>query len=422
MEDALDQANAIWSSILNADQMKALGLSKEGGRQAKRHKPENKDHSRKGNKPANKPSYDDLVAMVARLALRTEESLQQLLQDHQFILHLQPGQGSMLPLMLATTQSWHNSSKDTPLRHQLVVLLISTLEERLTNLSKATPKDQMWIECQQLNLIDSEGNMPYLRWDPLARTLKPTKDATLKLDEGTSCSAEHPSLGPRPHNDHSFSWTEQAFRVDGPSHPIFMDDIEPQSGRDLERSQTSLLSCHLAVGEDLHSTTRNREEQSGQEHPSTGRQRTVRILMNPGNICFANAFVVCQAWVTILAGAMDPTWWPLGGFELFRSVTTASVLPLNLLIFQPFLWLLIDGWTITDMDRQQDVAEFAHWFLMRTQPLFVNCEWVARFLRDGLENDPSVRHEQGHRFGLISLHINPQHDTCSLQNLIDSLA
>jgi len=141
--------------------------------------------------------------------------------------------------------------------------------------------------------------------------------------------------------------------------------------------------------------------------------------MNPGNICFANAFVVCQAWVTILAGAMDPTWWPLGGFELFRSVTTASVLPLNLLIFQPFLWLLTDGWTITNMDRQQDVAEFAHWFLMRTKPLFVNCEWVARFLRDGLENEPSVRHEQGHRFGLISLHINPQLDTCSLQHLIE---
>jgi hypothetical protein len=109
----------------------------------------------------------------------------------------------------------------------------------------------------------------------------------------------------------------------------------------------------------------------------------------------------------------------MGGFELFRSVTTASVLPLNLLIFQPFLWLLTDGWTITDMDRQQDVAEFAHWFLLRTKPLFVNCEWVARFLRDGLENDPSVRHEQGHRFGLISLHINPQLDTCSLQHLIE---
>ena len=194
---------------------------------------------------------------------------------------------------------------------------------------------------------------------------------------------------------------------------------EDGRGQDLARNQTSLLSCHLAVGEDLNPTTRNREEQPGQEHPSPERQRIVRILMNPGNICFANAFVVCQAWVTILAGALDPMWRPMGGFEFFRSVTTASVLPLNLLIFQPFLWLLTDGWTITDMDRQQDVAEFAHWFLMRTKPLFVNCEWVARFLRDGLEDEPSVRHEQGHRFGLISLHINPQLDTCSLQHLIE---
>jgi hypothetical protein len=130
-----------------------------------------------------KPTYDELVAMVARLALRTEDSLQQLLQDHQFILHLQPGQGSALPLMLAATQSWHQGSRDTPLRHHLVVVLISTLEERLTNLSKATPKDPQWIECQKLNLIDSDGNMPYLRWDASARSLRPTKDATLKLEE-----------------------------------------------------------------------------------------------------------------------------------------------------------------------------------------------------------------------------------------------
>ena len=182
MEDALDQANAIWSSILSTEQMKALGLGVDGGRQAKRPKTDNKDMGRKGPRQT-KPTYEELVAMVARLALRTEDSLQQLLQDHQFILHLQPGQGSALPLMLAATQSWHQGSRDTPLRHHLVVVLISTLEERLTNLSKATPKDPQWIECQKLNLIDSDGNMPYLRWDASARSLRPTKDATLKLEE-----------------------------------------------------------------------------------------------------------------------------------------------------------------------------------------------------------------------------------------------
>lgn len=143
--------------------------------------------------------------------------------------------------------------------------------------------------------------------------------------------------------------------------------------------------------------------------------------MNPGNICFANALVICLAWATLLAGTLDTTWWPVGGFELFRSITAISGLPLNLLSFQPFLWLLDDGWTIADMDRQQDVADFAHWFLQRTRPLFVNCEWVARFLRDGLENDPSVVHEQGRPHGLIQLPIfDPLAPTCSLQNLIDS--
>jgi hypothetical protein len=182
MEEALDQANAIWSSILSEDQMKALGLGSEGNRQAKRPKTENKELGKKGPRHS-KPSYDELVTMVARLALRTEDSLQQLLQEHQFILHLQPGQGSVIPLMSAATQSWHKGSKETPLRHHLVVVLISTLEERLTNLSRSNPKDPQWIDCQKLNLIDSDGNMPYLRWDATARTLKPTKDATLRLDE-----------------------------------------------------------------------------------------------------------------------------------------------------------------------------------------------------------------------------------------------
>ena len=143
--------------------------------------------------------------------------------------------------------------------------------------------------------------------------------------------------------------------------------------------------------------------------------------MNPGNICFANALVICLAWATLTAGTLDPQWWPLGGFELFRSVTAISGIPLNLLTFQPFLWLLTDGWTIADMDRQQDVAEFAHWFLQRTKPLFVNCAWVARFMRGGLESDPSVSHEKGHPHGLIQLPLfDPLAQTCSLQNLIDS--
>ena len=242
-----------------------------------------------------------------------------------------------------------------------------------------------------------------------------------EVGRGTSSSAKHPSVGPRPHYDHQVSWPDQALREYRQSHPISMDDFEPQSAGSLERNQANLLSCHLAVSEDFNQATRNREEQFSQRHSTEAGQRIIRIMMNPGNICFANAVVICLAWATLLAGALDPQWWPLGGFELLRSITAISGLPLNLLNFQPFLWLLTDGWTIDDMARQQDVAEFAHWLLLRTMPQFINCEWVARFLRDGLENDPSVCHEKGHPFGLIQLPMdhNPSH-TCTLQSLIDT--
>lgn len=236
---------------------------------------------------------------------------------------------------------------------------------------------------------------------------------------GSSSRAECPSDGPGPHNDHPIPWTHQTLGIHRPGHSVPMDDIEQISARGVERDQAHLLSCHLAACEDIHTTARHRENLPGQEHPTETGKRIIRILMNPKNICFLNAFIVCQAWATLQAGALDPGWWPLGGFELFRSVTAISGLPLNLLIFQPFLWLLNDGWTIADMDRQQDVVEFAHWFLLRTMPVFVNCEWAARFLRDGMENEPHVQHESGHRFGIIQLPMTTSIDTCSLQNLID---
>ena len=90
-----------------------------------------------------------------------------------------------------------------------------------------------------------------------------------------------------------------------------MDDFESQSAGSLERNQANLLSCHLAVSEDFNQATRNREEQFSQRHSTEAGQRIIRIMMNPGNICFANAVVICLAWATLLAGALDPQWWPL---------------------------------------------------------------------------------------------------------------
>ena len=253
----------------------------------------------------------------------------------------------------------------------------------------------------------------------LGQNVEADEGCNFEAGRGAPSSAECTSDGARPHHDHPIPWADQTIGVHGQSNSVSLDDLEPVSARGMERSQAHLLSCHLAACEDINSSTRHRADITGQEHPSETGTRIIRILMNPGNICFLNAFMVCQAWATLLAGALDPLWWPMGGLELFRSITAISGLPMNLLIFQPFLWLLNDGWTIADMERQQDVAEFAHWFLLRTQPLFVNCEWAARFLRDGMENDPTVQHERGHKFGIIQLPMETHLETCALQSLVE---
>ena len=125
--------------------------------------------------------------MIARLALRNEASLNALLQEHQFLIHVNPGPGSLLPLMLAETQKWHASNKATPLRHQLVVLMLETLQQRASILAKSSPQDAVWKEAEQMLLITSDGQMPYLRWDASTRTLKPTNEAKMSIQEAVRC-------------------------------------------------------------------------------------------------------------------------------------------------------------------------------------------------------------------------------------------
>jgi hypothetical protein len=104
-------------------------------------------------------------------------------------------------------------------------------------------------------------------------------------------------------------------------------------------------------------------------------------MMNNSNHCYANACILSLTWMTLKMGALDTAFWPAGGFELFRNMTTDCWLPLCLKTCRPFLWLLGDGWSTGDLDIQNDAAEFLQWFLLRTRPTFINCSWSAQYLR-----------------------------------------
>ena len=177
-QNALDQANAIWSHILTKEQVaEILGPKEE--QSAKRPRTGKNLPQKKQQKVVN----EDLLKMVAKLALRTETTMNMFLQEHQFQIYMQPGPGSIIPVLLRGTQEWHQSDKALPLRHRLINLLWETLKSRLDQLTKVGPQDQSWLECQRLGIIDAKGNLPYLRWEASSKMLKPTAEAPLSLQE-----------------------------------------------------------------------------------------------------------------------------------------------------------------------------------------------------------------------------------------------
>ena len=121
--------------------------------------------------------------MIAQLALRTETSLNMMLQEHQFIIHMHPGQGSLLPELIRGTQVWHQSNKELPLRHHLINILWDTLYTRLEKLTKVDQQHAMWKECQSLGILNDQGTIPYLRWEASSKQLKPTSEAPMSPQE-----------------------------------------------------------------------------------------------------------------------------------------------------------------------------------------------------------------------------------------------
>jgi hypothetical protein len=170
-------AEDIWKNVLTAQQMAALGIDSTDTPHPKRHRP-GKNVPRKGN-----GSQDQLLQLVARLALRTEDTVNQVLQEHQFVMHLQPGPESIIPIMLAASKKWHQEEKTTSLRHVLSSLMIKTVLAKVETLSKSNPQEPLWQACQSRGLIDGQGNMPFLRWNEKAKKLEQSKDATLSIQE-----------------------------------------------------------------------------------------------------------------------------------------------------------------------------------------------------------------------------------------------
>lgn len=180
MGDALDKASSIWANLLTQDQLRSLGIKEEDTNEP------NKRPRRKERSDSNSTASDHTKAMVqvmAKILLRHEDSLHVLLQEYEFVLWIQPGEGSLLPILMACHLEWQKGCKTISHRHSMALRTIETLKDRLDKLQQAPASADVVKDCIKFHLIDANQMMPFLRWDAGAQQLLPTKDKPLPIGE-----------------------------------------------------------------------------------------------------------------------------------------------------------------------------------------------------------------------------------------------
>ena len=193
--EGIDSASKIWGNLLTKEQMEKLGISSpakgDNSRDSKRLRTDRRS-DRKHDRRASSDSTStttvptEVLGTLCRLVLRHEDTLNSLLSESQFLLHLAPGQGSILPLMMETSRTWHQQTEKTiPLRHLLAQTMIQELERRLKKLMEAPPTEALFQDCKSYHLVrdDTNRTMPFLRWSHQRRCLEPTEQPCLPITE-----------------------------------------------------------------------------------------------------------------------------------------------------------------------------------------------------------------------------------------------
>ena len=150
-------------------------------------------HQRRGRKQAQQTPTEEgprfiyntaaMVKVMAKILLRHEDTIHVLLQEMEFVLFLKPGEGSLLPILMACHKEWQEGPKTHTLRHTMALTMISTLKERLDRLQGAPASADVVKDCIRFNLIDASQQMPYLRWDANHHQLVPSKESPLPIGE-----------------------------------------------------------------------------------------------------------------------------------------------------------------------------------------------------------------------------------------------
>ena len=184
-----------------------------------------------------------------------------------------------------------------------------------------------------------------------------------------------------------------------------MDSGKSDSRRTVESLANRVVSQHLATCEIDAAATDSAKiipgQAAGKDDVDDLPKHMVRILENDtSTMCYVNAALQALAWCTLLCQGLHPSHWKYG-YELLRGICQWNPIPLNLRVFQPFIWLLFGAFTEQDLLTQQDILEFTAFILDRLAPTFLSCQLCTRFQFVTQVSHPILDSEKGDRYAPI---------------------
>ena len=232
-----------------------------------------------------------------------------------------------------------------------------------------------------------------------------------------------PTIRAGDHTPISFDLQASDSRSSGESSSVPLDGGQQDARGTVESLANRIISQHLATCEiDVEAPNTAKDcagEAIGQDAVDDKPKLMVRVLENDSStMCFVNAALIALAWCSLLCQGLSPSCWA-HGFELLRGLCQWNPLPLNLRVFQPFLWLLFGAFQTEDLSEQQDILEFTAFIIDRLGPSFLSCRWCTRFQYVTHETHPMLDSEKGDRYAPILIRfIHYLDSVCNLTDLI----
>ena len=179
--DGFQEMADIWGGVLPKEQPKRYldyEQQREGDKRHKGIKLEGPTNVRASPVPPN------VLQTMMTLLLRHEDSLRCLHLDSEYVVYLNPGQGSILKELMQASRDWQSSKEKTePLRHCLAATMASLLQARFQKIMEAQEESELRKNAVKYNLIDQNGKCPYLSWSLEQKKLIVSKTPALTMEE-----------------------------------------------------------------------------------------------------------------------------------------------------------------------------------------------------------------------------------------------